>query len=387
MALPLNGRPSVTYPGTHTLRPWFWRSTWLRSVSEKCVQWERKPRRALWDFSAQLFRWSNGKESTCQCGRYRRRRLDPWAEKIPWRRKWQPTPVFLPGESHGQRNLVGYSPWSHKGSDMTEHASAQEDSAVSALQACLHVHLAHVGGARRNVMVEQGGMRQGCGHFWKMWLETVSPFTFLMALENHPWAFSLKPTRFPLVSPRLSAWLSVVVIRPAEGGHRLVYVRVSTGPAQAQHRPRGCEQWEVLGTGLPTEVLCGSLARVQRWLEPALVISGTMFLHIKNCKSEVSRENTCCLQMKNTSWEEALVGLPSLEAKKRCHSWWSVGCPRSELLSTFLPCYHFSPGSCSLAPWGTHQAGMWPDVLLALTHYIDNNCLAWPWPRDLVGRC
>ena len=33
---------------------------------------------------------------------------------IPWRRKWQPTPVFLPGESHGQRNLAGYSPWGHK---------------------------------------------------------------------------------------------------------------------------------------------------------------------------------------------------------------------------------------------------------------------------------
>ena len=35
--------------------------------------------------------------------------LDPWVGKIPWRRKWQPTPVFLPGESYGQRSLVGYS--------------------------------------------------------------------------------------------------------------------------------------------------------------------------------------------------------------------------------------------------------------------------------------
>ena len=39
---------------------------------------------------------------------------------IPWRRKWQPTPIFLPGESHGQRSLVGYSPWGHKESDTTE---------------------------------------------------------------------------------------------------------------------------------------------------------------------------------------------------------------------------------------------------------------------------
>ena len=43
-----------------------------------------------------------------------------WVGKIPWRRKWQPTPVFLPGESHGWRSLVGYSPWSRKESDMTE---------------------------------------------------------------------------------------------------------------------------------------------------------------------------------------------------------------------------------------------------------------------------
>ena len=44
----------------------------------------------------------------------------PGVGKIPWRRKWQPTPVFLPGESHGQRSLVGYSPRGHKESDTTE---------------------------------------------------------------------------------------------------------------------------------------------------------------------------------------------------------------------------------------------------------------------------
>ena len=46
--------------------------------------------------------------------------FDPWVGKIPWRRKWQPTPVFLPGESHGQRTLLGYSPWGRKESDTTE---------------------------------------------------------------------------------------------------------------------------------------------------------------------------------------------------------------------------------------------------------------------------
>ena len=43
-----------------------------------------------------------------------------WIRKIPWRREWLPTPVFLPGEFHGQRSLAGYSPWGHKESDMTE---------------------------------------------------------------------------------------------------------------------------------------------------------------------------------------------------------------------------------------------------------------------------
>ena len=46
--------------------------------------------------------------------------FNPWVGKIPWRRKWQPTPVFLPGESHGRRSLVGYCPWGCKESDMTE---------------------------------------------------------------------------------------------------------------------------------------------------------------------------------------------------------------------------------------------------------------------------
>ena len=46
--------------------------------------------------------------------------MNPWVGKIPWRRKWQPTPVFLPGKSHGPRSLVGYCPWGHKESDTTE---------------------------------------------------------------------------------------------------------------------------------------------------------------------------------------------------------------------------------------------------------------------------
>ena len=63
-----------------------------------------------------LLWWLSRKESACQC---RWRGFDPWVKKIPWSRKWQPTSVSLPGISHGQRNLAGYSPWRHKASDKT----------------------------------------------------------------------------------------------------------------------------------------------------------------------------------------------------------------------------------------------------------------------------
>ena len=57
---------------------------------------------------------ASGKEPTCQCRRPKRCKFDSWVGEIPCRRVWQPTPVFLSGESHGQRSLVGYSPWRHK---------------------------------------------------------------------------------------------------------------------------------------------------------------------------------------------------------------------------------------------------------------------------------
>ena len=58
-----------------------------------------------------IFIDANGKEPACPCRRHKRCRFDPWVGKIPWRRVWQPTPVFLPGESHGQKEPgTGYSP-------------------------------------------------------------------------------------------------------------------------------------------------------------------------------------------------------------------------------------------------------------------------------------
>ena len=63
----------------------------------------------------EVFQWfggfpggSDGKESTCNAGDLG---FHPWVGKIPWRSAWQPTPIFLPGKSHGQRSLAGYNPW------------------------------------------------------------------------------------------------------------------------------------------------------------------------------------------------------------------------------------------------------------------------------------
>ena len=75
---------------------------------------------SLWKKGKWLLWWLTGKESACQCGRCRSQKFDPWVRKFPWRRKWQSASVFLPGTSHGQRSLVGHSPWGHEELDMTE---------------------------------------------------------------------------------------------------------------------------------------------------------------------------------------------------------------------------------------------------------------------------
>ena len=104
-------------------------------LSKSLRKWERSGRNAQgeeriyqkldvisspgWGFPGGAY----GKESACQCGKQKRRGLDPWVGKVPWRSAWQPTPVFLPGEPHGQRSLAGYSPqgckrirhgWAHR---------------------------------------------------------------------------------------------------------------------------------------------------------------------------------------------------------------------------------------------------------------------------------
>ena len=70
-----------------------------------------------WWITIQSLGFPQCKSGCLQCGRPG---FDPWVRKIPWRRKWHPTPVLLPGKFHGWRSLVGYSPWGRKESDTTE---------------------------------------------------------------------------------------------------------------------------------------------------------------------------------------------------------------------------------------------------------------------------
>ena len=71
------------------------------------------------------------KEPARQCRRCKRHGFSPWAGKIPWRRKWPPTPVFLPGESHGQRSLEGCSPRGRREVDRTEAAEHTRNISVN----------------------------------------------------------------------------------------------------------------------------------------------------------------------------------------------------------------------------------------------------------------
>ena len=105
---------------------WFWhKGTWRITQIGVCVMETGLP----W--------WLTGKESTCQCRRHKTCGFNPRVRKIPWKREWKPTPVFLPRELRGQRSLVGYSPWDCKESDTTERLTHSCWSYVTHLTAVL----------------------------------------------------------------------------------------------------------------------------------------------------------------------------------------------------------------------------------------------------------
>ena len=99
--------------------------------------WSNK---AKWDTLYGFLGGSVVKRICLQCRRCRRCSFDPWVGKISWRRKWQFIPVLLPGRSHGQRNLVGYSPWGGKRAehDLVTEQQQRWQCATRRLAHCYH---------------------------------------------------------------------------------------------------------------------------------------------------------------------------------------------------------------------------------------------------------
>ena len=108
--------------------------------------------------SSGLTKWCSGKESACQRRRCKKHEFHPWVGKIPWNRKWQHTPVFLPGKFDEQRSLAGYS---HKESDVTKwlsthtHCSFPETDAI--FQRCLRMCCDCPGSAHQHQIHGQPG--------------------------------------------------------------------------------------------------------------------------------------------------------------------------------------------------------------------------------------
>ena len=111
-----------------------------------------------------LPKWLSGKESACQCWGHR---FDPWVRRIPWKRKWKPAPGFLSGKSQGQRNLVGYSPWSHKDLDTTEQAHIDVHIRIPRTYEYVSFH-----GQRGHADVSKDPEMER--QFWIIWMGTMS---------------------------------------------------------------------------------------------------------------------------------------------------------------------------------------------------------------------
>ena len=126
---------------------------------------------------------SDSKESACQG---RKPAFDPWIRKIPWRREWLPTPVFLPGECYGQRSLVGYIPWGCKESDTTEGITLSCCFSPPSFwhQLCWQLFQHHFNNSQKH----QLGV-QHCVQFWRL-LPRVNTVSMGEGLTPQDWPHS-----------------------------------------------------------------------------------------------------------------------------------------------------------------------------------------------------
>ena len=140
--------------------------------------------------------WLSGKDFSCQC---KRRGLSPWVRKIPCRRKWQPTLVFLLGKFHGQRSLVGYSPWGHRvGQDW---ATKQEFIAVG--NGNWHSHP----GKGRDSLFKKSSTHPGSLAYCSPWCRKESDTTEQLNNKNK---FLIAPNWRQSRCPIMGEWLSSI---------------------------------------------------------------------------------------------------------------------------------------------------------------------------------
>ena len=132
---------------------------------------------------------AGGKELACQCRRCKRHRFDPWVGKIPWRRQWQPTPEFLPGESHGQRSLVGCSPQGCRESDTTDWASTH--------MCALSILLISTSSYKRTAGLQGTALGQA------LLLSVIPPTKFFTSIS--PWPTCRCPSTEPTLCARAQA--------------------------------------------------------------------------------------------------------------------------------------------------------------------------------------
>ena len=112
----------------HIYKLWF--ELWRKIISLRKFSTFCRKRKSFVALKKMVwFSWGCSRKGfACQCRRCKRHGFDPWVRKISWSRKWQPPPVFLPENFHGQKSLVGYSPWGHrrvKHNWVTEHIDVQ----------------------------------------------------------------------------------------------------------------------------------------------------------------------------------------------------------------------------------------------------------------------
>ena len=169
------------------------RGAWQAIVHRVTKSWTWLKWLSTWGFPGD----ARDKGRACQCRSHRRQGFNPWIGKIPWRRKWQPTPVFLPGKFYRQRSLAGYSPWRlrvrHDQSNWTHMTSKQT------IWDGVKKKPSKVWQIRR----ERRGFRGSTSNFFKTydWLSTMVKALFFYIIP-----FKLISVLSPILHMRIWGW-------------------------------------------------------------------------------------------------------------------------------------------------------------------------------------